>query len=68
MTLKPSIVLLARVHSLEHCKLGEEHNVYQCFSNYPTVCPFYFVSFYRNTKTYDPSPGKKKTIDCVGTN
>lgn len=61
VTLKPSIVLLACVHGLEHCKVGEEQHVYQCFSNHPTVCQSGFL-FYRNTKydyIYDPSPKKR---------
>lgn len=43
VTLKPSIVLLlACVHSLKHCEMGLEQHVYQCFSNHPTVCQFFF--------------------------
>lgn len=47
MILKPIIVMWTCVHSLEHCKLGSEQHVYQCFS---TTRYAFFIFYFTGTE------------------
>lgn len=59
-----NLALLASVHSLEHCKLGKEQHVYQCFSNQPAVCQFifYFTGIQNMITCIIPAPRNRSIV------
>lgn len=61
MTLKPSIVLLACVHSFDQVKSSMSISVSQSILQYVSL--FFILQDYKNYDVYDPST--KEETDCL---